>query len=520
MKRIIVAIDGPAASGKSTAAKLLAHKLHYVYIDTGAMYRACAIAAENGKVDIQDANALAHLMDSINVDIQHLNGENRIFLDGNDVSCEIRQPHISGLASAISAKAIVREKMVDLQRKLGNSGGIVMDGRDIGTVVFPEAEVKFFIFADAEVRAKRRFQELQQKGIQVSFDDVLADLKSRDLADSTREIAPLKPAGDAIIIDNGSLSISQQVELLYSYIQKHLFNIPVIRLAYHSGFCFGVRRAIQMAEDAAKENSEVFSLGELIHNPQFVAQLEDMGVKVCNEPGSLHDETVVIRSHGITKEESELLYKQNNTVIDATCPYVKRTHELIQSAVKENYPVLILGDPTHPEVIGMRSYGDDSTLIVAPGSPLPIIQCSRLCVISQTTQKLENLTTLVNSLIPLVAELKIHNTICLATSQRQFSSACLAKHCDMMIVIGGKQSSNTKMLANLCSKITPTIHIETEDELDSAVLKGKLNLGLAAGASTPNNRILSVYNKIKKINGEDCLLASIDSIPLFKEESC
>ncbi|MCB5259291.1 MAG: 4-hydroxy-3-methylbut-2-enyl diphosphate reductase [Candidatus Cloacimonetes bacterium] len=294
----------------------------------------------------------------------------------------------------------------------------------------------------------------------------------------------------------------------------------IVRLADFSGFCFGVRRAIQLALEAVERGENVFTLGELIHNPQFVKELEGKGIKVAKSASELHNSVVIIRSHGITKQEYEILSEQGNRIVDATCPYVTKTHDLIRQANSEGYPVCILGDENHPEIIGMRSFGNNDTMVVAPQAPLPKALGKRLCVISQTTQKIEYLNDLVVRLIPKLMELKIFNTICLATSQRQNSSAELAKNSDLMIVIGGKQSSNTKMLANVCAEYTACIHIETEDELDPTMLADKERIGIAAGASTPENRIVSVYNRILKINGEEDLATSIQNIPLFKEESC
>lgn len=294
----------------------------------------------------------------------------------------------------------------------------------------------------------------------------------------------------------------------------------VVSLARHSGFCFGVRRAIQLALDAAQGGQEIFTLGELIHNPQYVQQMADLGIKVVPSAADIHDSIVVIRSHGITKSELQLLTDNGNTIIDATCPYVSRTHDLVREAVTSGIQVLILGDPKHPEVIGMHSYGDQDTLVVAPGDEIPKLRDNRLCVISQTTQTIENLNDLVSKLLPDLLELRVFNTICLATSQRQQASACLAKNSDLMVVIGGRHSSNTRMLAQLCAQYTETIHVETEAELKAEDFMGRQNIGLAAGASTPEETIVSVYNKIKKINGEPDAVTRISEIPLFKEESC
>jgi cytidylate kinase len=217
-KGFIIAIDGPAASGKSTTAQLLAQKLGNVYIDTGAMYRACALKAKKMGIDINDEESIRELLDDIDIRIENHNSRNRIFLDGEDISEDIRADDISALASAISAIPAVRYKMVELQRKMGEKGSVILDGRDIGTFVFPDAEVKFFLTASPEVRAKRRWLELQQKGINKDFSEVLADLVKRDNNDSQRALAPLKKADDAIEVDTSNMTIEEQTDCLYQII--------------------------------------------------------------------------------------------------------------------------------------------------------------------------------------------------------------------------------------------------------------------------------------------------------------
>lgn len=221
-KGLIIAIDGPAASGKSTTAQLLAEKLGYVYIDTGAMYRACALKAKKMGIDINDEESIRELLDNIDIRIENHHSKNRIFLDGEDVSEDIRADDISALASAISAIPAVRYKMVELQRKMGEKGGVILDGRDIGTFVFPTAEVKFFLTASPEVRAKRRWLELKQKGINKDFSEVLADLVKRDNNDSQRALAPLKKADDAIEVDTSNITIEEQTDYLYQIIRSRM----------------------------------------------------------------------------------------------------------------------------------------------------------------------------------------------------------------------------------------------------------------------------------------------------------
>ena len=221
-KGLIIAIDGPAASGKSTTAQLLAKKLGYLYIDTGAMYRACALKAKKMGIDINDEESIRNLLDFIDIQIENDNSKNRILLDGEDVSEDIRADDISSLASAISAIPAVRYKMVELQRKMGEKGSVILDGRDIGTFVFPDAEVKFFLTASPEIRAKRRWLELQQKGIDKNFSEVLADLVKRDNNDSQRALAPLKKAEDAIEIDTSNMTIEEQTDYLYQIIRSRM----------------------------------------------------------------------------------------------------------------------------------------------------------------------------------------------------------------------------------------------------------------------------------------------------------
>lgn len=222
MERIIIAIDGPAASGKSTTAKLLAKKLDYIYLDTGAMYRACALQAMRQGIALEDRAAISAMMDTLEIKIEQGTEGNLIYLSGEDISAAIRTPEVSNMASAISAIPEVRIKMVELQRRLGEAGGVILDGRDIGTVVFPNAQCKFFLVADIKARAMRRFLELQAKGMEVSLEQITMDLEARDKADSSRAMAPLKPAPDAILVDTGKLSIKGQVNKLWKIIRAKL----------------------------------------------------------------------------------------------------------------------------------------------------------------------------------------------------------------------------------------------------------------------------------------------------------
>jgi len=292
--------------------------------------------------------------------------------------------------------------------------------------------------------------------------------------------------------------------------------------AQHSGFCFGVKRAIKLAQDAKAHyiGKQIFTLGELIHNPQIVHELKNGGIEPANSVDELHDSVVIIRSHGITRSERLELQQNGNVIIDATCPYVARTHELIRDMIREGYQVYIMGDADHPEVIGMLSYGDEHTRVISPREDVCKAKYQKVSLISQTTQKMDDLINLSGKLLNCTKELRIFNTICLATSERQTASLSLASETDLMFVVGGKHSSNTRQLYAICKAQTECYHIEDETEITPEMLIGKETIGITAGASTPDDMIIKVYNQIKEINRDPSFAKSIEEIPLFKEESC
>ena len=210
---LIVAIDGPAGAGKSSVSKILALRLGFTLVDTGAIYRCVALKARRLSVPFDDVPALQALLDGLQVTFRMDEDKNHVFLDGEDVSEEIRTSENSLAASQISGRPVVRNALLDLQRRLALSAelGAILEGRDIGTVVFPDADLKIFLFADPSIRATRRYEELFQKGPEKPVDQVLADQNKRDKEDSEREVAPLKPADDAVKIDSTSLPLSEVV---------------------------------------------------------------------------------------------------------------------------------------------------------------------------------------------------------------------------------------------------------------------------------------------------------------------
>ncbi|MBF5044059.1 (d)CMP kinase [Aggregicoccus sp. 17bor-14] len=220
----IVAIDGPAGAGKSSVSKLLARRLNFSLVDTGAIYRCVALKARREGLAFDDDAGLEKLLGRVHVHFKVVGEENRVFLDGEDVSQAIRTPENSMGASQVSSRPVVRAGLLALQRRLAleSERGAILEGRDIGTVVFPDADLKFFLEANPEVRARRRYEELFQKGVESSLSEVLADQQARDRADSEREVAPLKAADDAIRLDSSAFPLSEVVTHLETEIRKRL----------------------------------------------------------------------------------------------------------------------------------------------------------------------------------------------------------------------------------------------------------------------------------------------------------
>lgn len=218
---INVAIDGPAGAGKSTIAKAAAKQLNYIYVDTGALYRTIAYNAVKKNV-IDDTNAVIALLNDTKVELKYIDGVQAVFLNGEDVSAYIRTPEISMGASKVSAIPEVRAFLLSLQQEIAKENDVIMDGRDIATVVLPNADVKIFLFASPECRAERRYKELVEKGENVKYEDVLADVNQRDFQDSHREIAPLKPSEDSIMLDTSMLNLDESIQLVIKTIKENI----------------------------------------------------------------------------------------------------------------------------------------------------------------------------------------------------------------------------------------------------------------------------------------------------------
>ncbi|MBI1992890.1 MAG: (d)CMP kinase [Deltaproteobacteria bacterium] len=222
MRKLIVAIDGPAGAGKSTVAKRVAKEMGYTYMDTGAMYRAFAWRVMKEGLDLKNEEALRKALRDTRIELAERDGRAQVLLNGTDVSGWIRTPELSQMASRVSTSKIVRQRMVELQREMGSKGGVVAEGRDIGTVVFPNAEVKIYLDASARERATRRFEELRSRGDRVDMAETRGEMEQRDRRDRERDVAPLRPAEDAVVIDSTAVDVDSVVERIMEEIKKKL----------------------------------------------------------------------------------------------------------------------------------------------------------------------------------------------------------------------------------------------------------------------------------------------------------
>lgn len=268
----------------------------------------------------------------------------------------------------------------------------------------------------------------------------------------------------------------------------------------NAGFCFGVKRAINIAQDCAKgAEGNIYTLGPIIHNPQVVQELEKSGISKADKTEEIKNGTVIVRSHGVTSYEMETIKGKGVKVVDATCPFVKKTHEYVELLTKKGYSVIVVGEKDHPEVKGILSYGGKDIMAAASVEDLKgMPRKKRIGIVAQTTQSIENLQAVVAHCLQKGSEIKIFNTICNATSVRQQESIELAKQVDCMIVVGGRNSANTNRLAEICRKIQPkTYHIEVPEELSQIRFNGAKKVGVTAGASTPSWIIEKVIEALK-----------------------
>lgn len=271
--------------------------------------------------------------------------------------------------------------------------------------------------------------------------------------------------------------------------------------AKRAGFCFGVKRAVDMAFDVAKKSKSVYTLGPIIHNPQVIEKLKSEGVRPVESIDSPKIKTLIVRTHGVPKEISEKLSRKKYEVIDTTCPFVKKAQNYASLLKDEGYQVVIIGDREHPEVKGLMSYAGPDVIVINKDDTVPKLK-SRVGVVVQTTQPVSVLKNFVCDAVDRVKELKVFNTICNSTALRLKETKDIARGVDAVIVVGGKNSANTTQLANFCiSMSVPTYHIETASEIRKEWFVNVGKVGITAGASTPDWIIEEVADRIRYLGG-------------------
>lgn len=278
-----------------------------------------------------------------------------------------------------------------------------------------------------------------------------------------------------------------------------------VTVAKSAGFCFGVKRAVDMVYAEAENHEKVYTLGPIIHNEMVVADLEKKGVYAIEKPEEIpegEDATVIIRSHGITKQVYDALEKRNVRIVDATCPFVKKIHNIVQEKKKEGYEILVVGSASHPEVQGICGWCDNDCTVLENTQEAEKYQTSpgkKVCLVAQTTFNYKKFEDIVDILRKKSYDILVMNTICNATEERQTEAGTIARKSDAMIVIGGKHSSNTQKLYEICKTECQDTHfIQTLDDLDLKHFQSFRSVGITAGASTPNNLIKEVQSYVRE----------------------
>lgn len=275
-------------------------------------------------------------------------------------------------------------------------------------------------------------------------------------------------------------------------------------VARYAGVCYGVERALKLASEAATRDGHVATLGPLIHNPQAVAALQERGVGVASSLDDISGGTVVIRSHGVDPAVIVEAEERGLTVVDATCPFVRAAHTCAAELTAAGYAVVIVGESDHPEVEGILAHAGGEAIIVEHAADLPARVPRRIGVVVQTTQQIGTLRDVVDDLLPRTADLRVCNTICSATAQRQTAAAELADEVDVIVVVGGHNSGNTTRLTDICrARNSHTHHVETAAELESAWFTGAGVVGVTAGASTPDEQIQGVIGAIEALSSDE-----------------
>lgn len=510
--KISIAIDGPASSGKSSIANCIAERFNFKYINTGLLYRLATYIALNEKIDFEnDEDILIENLKNAQLEIH----SDYLVFNGKILNLELRDQVIDSNVSMIAKRSRIRKIINEILRKNIFEKSVIMDGRDIGTEVLKDADIKFFITANANVRAKRRYNDLVKNGLKVDYNKVLNEIEKRDNMDYNRSESPLKQASDAKIIDTSNLNFEESIDELSKVIVEYMIpkiKFKKVRVAENNGFCHGVLRAVNELDKVVNNEPDknVGTIGEIIHNKTVINYFSRKNVDIVRKEDIYSEDfdrdILVVRAHGIPRDMEEVLKNNSIKYVDATCGKVKLIHKRVKDYYENGYDIVIVGNRNHPEIIGANSYCDYNAKFFFEDKLEGEITSDKVCVLSQTTEKLENFEKAVKLVNEKYKEVVYLNTICDATYLRQRDAAELAKNVDYMIIVGDKLSSNSNKLYEVSKKYCEkSIIIERASDLSKDILQDIIDndyeVGITSGASTPDwimkEVILMIENRTK-----------------------
>lgn len=510
--KISIAVDGPASSGKSSIASTIAERFNFKYINTGLLYRLGTYLALKNNWDFdKDENLIIDNLSTSSIEIFN----DYLIFNGEKLSLELRSQEVDSNVSIIAKNPNIRKVINKILREIPFENGIIMDGRDIGTEVLKDADLKIFITANEIIRAKRRYNDSLKNGLQIDYNKILNEIEKRDKIDYNRTESPLKIASEAKVIDTSDLSFSESVDELSKIIVEYMvpkMSLKKVKIAENNGFCHGVLRAVNELTKVVDNNTKknVSTLGEIIHNKQIIGHFSRKNVSIVNKEDlerlKPEEDILVVRAHGIPNDIEDVLKSKSIEYVDATCGKVKVIHRKIKDYYEKGYDIVIVGNKNHPEIIGANSYCNYNAKFFFEDKFDGEITSDKVCILSQTTEKYENFEKAVNYISKLYKEVVYLNTICDATFLRQRDVAELAKNVDYMIIVGDKQSSNSNKLYEVAKKYcNKSIIIERASDLSKSFLKdiinNSCNVGISSGASTPDwimkEVILMIENRIE-----------------------
>lgn len=510
--KISIAIDGPASSGKSSIANCLAKRFNFEYINTGLLYRLVTYVFIKNGLDLnKDEEELIKIFEKSKIELY----SDYVVFNGGILNLELRGQEIDSNVSFVAEKTKIRDLVTKTLRSMNFNKSIIMDGRDIGTNVLKDAELKFFVTADSKVRAKRRYDELIKNGLEVEYDKILNEIEKRDKIDYNRKENPLKKANDAKIIDTSELTFSESVDEFSKVIIEYMIpkmKFKTVKVAENNGFCHGVLRAVNELDKVVshEEDKKVSTLGEIIHNKEVIKYFTRKNVNIVQKDDldnlKFDEDILVVRAHGIPNDIEDVLIQNKIEYVDATCGKVKLIHKRVRDYHEKGYDIVIVGNKNHPEIVGANSYCNYNAKFFFENKLEGKISSTKACVLSQTTEKYENFEKAIKLVKEKYEEVISLNTICDATYLRQRDAAQLAKEVNCMIIVGDKLSSNSNKLYEVSKKYCEnSIIIERASDLDENffmnLLENSYSVGITSGASTPDwimrEVILMIENRIE-----------------------